>query len=201
MRATFANLKGGVAKSTSTIYIGLGLAQMGRRVLMVDADATNQTVQKWKADAEFWPDSVVVASYGRDLARSVQAVAKDYDDILIDTGPQDDKVVSQAFSVTEDVIIPVAPSPVELKQLPATFELAALADALSPTFAQVLLVKVRRGTRSSAEARKFLLERSLPVLSAEVHLLESYSLAYGTVPADLAEYADVLKELLEEGEV
>ena len=200
MRATIANMKGGTAKSTTTIYLGLGLARQGHRVLLVDADKTNQTIQNWKADAVDWPDSVVVASYGKDLARSVQAVAGDYDDLLVDTGPQDDKIVSQAFSVTEDVIIPVAPSPVELKQLAATFELAALADALSPTFAQVLLVKVRRGTRSSAEARRFLLERNLPVLSAEVHHWEAYSLAYGSVPEDLAEYEMVLKELREGGE-
>jgi chromosome partitioning protein len=35
---TFTNLKGGVAKTTSTVNIGLGLAQTGRKVLLIDAD-------------------------------------------------------------------------------------------------------------------------------------------------------------------
>ena len=39
-------------------------------------------------------------------------------------------------------------------------------------------------------------------MTSEIHLLESYPLAYGTVPADLAEYEAVLKELVSEnGEV
>ena len=34
-----ANHKGGVAKTTSTVNIGIGLARMGQRVLLVDSDA------------------------------------------------------------------------------------------------------------------------------------------------------------------
>jgi len=66
--------------------------------------------------------------------------------------------------------------------------------------AQVLFVKVRRGTRSSVEARSYLTDRELPVMAAEIHLLESYPLAYGTVPQDLAEYEAVVKELAAAGE-
>jgi chromosome partitioning protein len=91
--------------------------------------------------------------------------------------------------------VTVAPSPVELEQLPDTFALAAEVDAISPTFAQVLFVKVRRGTRSAVEARRYLTDHNLPVMNAEIHLLESYPLAYGTVPANLGEYEAVVKEL------
>ena len=70
---------------------------------------------------------------------------------------------------------------------PSTRRLAAEVDAISPTFAQVLVVKVRGGTRSSVEARSFLTDREVPVMAAEIHLLESYPLAYGTVPPDLGE--------------
>jgi chromosome partitioning protein len=97
--------------------------------------------------------------------------------------------------VTDELIVPVSPSPAELEQLPDTFALAAEVDAISPVFARVLLVKVRRGTRSAIEARDWLTTRSLPVMDAEVHHWEQYSLSYGTVPPDLAEYADVLAEL------
>jgi chromosome partitioning protein len=130
-----------------------------------------------------------------DLARRVQAVTADYDHIVIDTGPQRPAILRQALMVTDDLVITVAPSPVELEQLPDTFALAAEVDAMSPTFAQVLFVKVRRGTRSSVEARSYLTDRELPVMAAEIHLLESYPLAYGTVPPDLAEYEAVVKEL------
>jgi chromosome partitioning protein len=196
VKATFGNLKGGVAKSTSSVYAALGLARAGGRVLLVDADATNRTCLKWSTLAANWPASVTVASWEvPDLARRVRAVQRDYNHVIIDTGPQRPVILRQALAVTDDLVVPVAPSPVELEQLPDTFALAAEVDAISATFAQVLFVKVRRGTRSSVEARRYLTDRELPVMTAEIHLLEAYPLAYGTVPDDLGEYDAVIKEL------
>lgn len=201
MRVTFGNLKGGVGKSTSSAYLALGLAAGGGRVLLVDADATNRTCLKWSTLAEDWPSAVTVTSWEvPDLARRVQAVAGDYDHIVIDSGPQKPAILRQALMVTDDLVVTVAPSPVELEQLPDTFALAAEVDAMSPVSAMVLLVKVRAGTRSSVEARAYLTGKDLPVMDAEVHLWEQYALAYGTVPADLAEYQAVMKELAEAGE-
>ena len=196
MKCTFANLKGGVAKSTSSIYVALGLARRGDKVLLVDADDTNRTCLKWKAAAGDWPPTVHVPGWEvPDLARSVQAVEHLFDHVIIDTGPQKPLILKQALLVTDELIIPVSPSPAELEQLPATFALAAEVDAISPVFARVLLVKVRAGTRSALEARSWLTSRGLPVMSAEVHHWETYPMSYGSVPPDLAEYAAVLAEL------
>src|ERR1039458_5214031 len=63
MRVTFGNLKGGVGKSTSSVYTALGLAAAGGRVLLVDADGTNRTCLKWSSMAEDWPPSVTVVSW------------------------------------------------------------------------------------------------------------------------------------------
>lgn len=196
MKVTFGNLKGGVAKSTSAIYTALGLAARGDRVLLVDADATNRTCLKWSTLAADWPASVTVVGWEvPDLARRVQGVAGDYDSIVIDTSPLKSLILKQALLVTDDLIIPVAPSPLELEQLPETFALATEVDVISPVFAQVMFAKVLRGTRSSVEARAWLTERQLPVMDAETHTYEAYKLAYGTVPADLLEYEDVIEEL------
>jgi chromosome partitioning protein len=196
MRLTLGNLKGGVAKSTSSVYIALGLAAAGQRVLLVDADATNRTCLKWSALAPDWPAAVVVHSWEvPDLARRVRAVERDYDSVVIDTGPQKPAILRQALAVTDDLIVTVAPSPAELEQLPDTFGLAAEVDAASPVFSQVLFVKVRTGTRSAVEARAYLADRELPVMDAEIRLREVYPLAYGTVPDDLGDYAQVLAEL------
>lgn len=203
MLLTIGNLKGGVAKSTSSVYISLVLAAGGDRVLLVDADATNRTCLKWSSLAADWPSAITVTSWEvPDLARRVLAIEDDYDHVIIDTGPQRPLILRQALMVTTDLIVPVAPSPVELEQLPDTFALAAEIDAVSPVFAQVLFAKVRRGTRSSVEARRYLasLEPPVPTLDAEIHLLESYPLAYGTVPDDLGEYETVVKELESQSE-
>jgi chromosome partitioning protein len=198
MRLTYGNLKGGVAKSTSSVFTALALAARGDRVLLVDADATNRTCLKWSTLAQDWPASVVVHSWEvPDLARRVQAVAGDYDHIVIDTGPQKPAILRQALMVTDDLIVTVAPSPGELEQLPDTFALATEVDAISPTFVQILFVKVRRGTRSAEEAREWCKGQDPPLamMDARIHLLESYLLAFGTVPAGLGEYEGVVREL------
>lgn len=195
MRATIGNLKGGSGKSTTAVNLALALGAQGRRVMLVDTDRINRTCQTWAALATDWPATVVVVGFGDDLARQVTAMAAGFDDIIIDTTPQHEDVLGQALMVTDDLIIPMAPSPVELERLEDTFRLAAKVDAISPVTATVLLVKVRSGTRSAIEARAYLDARKLPVMDATVHLRESYALAYGSVPADFGEYAGVLAEL------
>lgn len=195
MKVTVGNLKGGSAKSTTAIFLALALAARGERVMLVDTDRINRTCQIWAALAENWPALVVVLGFGDDLARQVTAMAADFDHIVIDTTPQHEDVLGAALMVTDDLIVPVAPSPVELERLEDTFRLAAKIDAISPVVATVLLVKVRAKTRSATLARDYLTEHKLPVLSAAVHLYESYALAYGSVPDDFGEYAGVLDEL------
>lgn len=195
MKVTVGNLKGGVAKSTTAIHLACGLARTGR-VLLVDADGTNASALDWSSNALEWPASIVVVPWAvEDLARKVRALAGDYDHVVIDTGPEQSGLLRQALMVTDDLVVPVSPSPMELRKLGHTFQAAAEVDAVSPVVARVLLAKVRTGTRSAVEAREYLHHLGLPVMDAQVHLREAYSLAWGTAPVDLVEYEDVLKEL------
>jgi chromosome partitioning protein len=195
MRLTVGNLKGGVAKSTTSIYLACGLARTGR-VLLVDADGTNASALDWSSNSMEWPDGIVVVPWPvEDLARKIRAVENDYDHVVVDTGPEQSGLLRQALTVTDELVVPVSPSPMELRKLGHTFQAAAEVDAVSAVTARVLLAKVRSGTRSSIEARQYLHHLGLPVMDAQVHLREAYSLAWGTAPADLVEYEDVLKEL------
>lgn len=196
VRITLGNLKGGVAKTTSAIHLATGLGRLGR-VLLVDADPQASSTMDWSTSAgDAWPSGIVVVPWAQaDLARRVQAVADDYDHIVIDTGGEDDSILAAALMVTDELVIPVAPSPLDLRRLPATFNLAARIDAVSPVTARVVLVKVRKGTASARDARTLLEGMELPVMEASVSLWEQYSQAFGSLPEDLGEYADVLAEL------
>jgi chromosome partitioning protein len=196
-----------VAKTTSAVYLACGLTREGARVLLVDADPQAASALDWSSCAEDWPASVVVVPWSdpRSLARQVEAVAGDYDAVVIDTGGESDALLAAALMVTDHLVVPVTPSAVELRRLPATFDVAARVDAVSPVLASVLLTKVRPGTRSGGrgdqlgEARTLLGELDLPVMDAEVRLREVYPAAFGSVPRDLGEYAGVLAELRRNG--
>lgn len=196
MRIAVGALKGGVGKTTTAVHLALGLARTGR-TLLVDGDPQAASADDWRATAaETWPAGVVVIPWADNtLAHRVQAVAHDYQHVVVDTGGENDLLLAQAMTVCGELVVPAAPSLVELRRLPATFELAARVDAVAPVVARVLLTKVRAGTRSSGEARELLESMGYPVMAAQVSMWEAYAQAFGTVPADLGEYDRVLAEL------
>lgn len=195
MRITVGNLKGGVAKTTTSVHLAAGLARTGR-TLLVDADPQAASALDWSTVAgEDFPATVIPWA-GPDLARRIRDVSGDYAHIVVDTGGENDEILGQALMVTDELLVPVAPSLIELRRLPATFQLAAKVDAISPITARVLLCKVRTNTRSATEARELLESLDLPVMATQIGLREQYMTAFGTAPADLGEYADVLAELM-----
>ena len=200
VRVTLGALKGGVAKTTSSVHLACGLARTGR-TLLVDADPQAASALDWSTVAgESFPVTVIPWS-GPDLAQRVRQVADDYAHVVIDTGGENDVILSAALMATDELIVPVAPSLIELRRLPATFELASKVDVISPVTARVLLCKVRTGTKSATDARELLEDLGMPVMAAQIGLREQYSGAFGSAPSDLGEYEDVLRELMEPAEV
>jgi chromosome partitioning protein len=198
MRITIGLGKGGSAKSLTAIYLALGLAQRGGRVLLVDADGANATVRDWRENTEDWPAAVVVQGFTSRLAEQVRQVENDYDHVVIDTGPAHPELLRDALLVTGELLVPVGPSAVELRQLGETLKVAAAVDAFRPVNVRVLLTKMRAGTRSATQAREYLAGLELPVMDTTVSLREAYPASWGEAPAELLDYAAVLAELLGE---
>jgi chromosome partitioning protein len=191
MRLTTGNLKGGVGKSTSAVFLACGLARTGR-TLLIDADPQG-SVLSWSEQAEDFP-CTVIAWATRDLAKRVADVADDYAHIVIDTGPQNEPLLRQALAVTDQLLIPVSPTLMDAGRLGPTFDLVEDVGAFRSIDARVLLTKVRP-TRSAREAREGLEAQGLPLMASEVRLREAYATAVDAVPADLGEYVGVLAEL------
>jgi chromosome partitioning protein len=197
VRITVGNLKGGSSKTTTSVYLALGLARQGH-TLLVDTDPDQPSALRWSELAgNQWPqDCSVVAVNTRRLYPRLEQLANDYQHIVVDTGPKNPLMLRQAMAFADQLVVPVAPRPLDLAEVPKTFGLATEVATTSRLLSSVLLVQVRAGTRSAADTRALLDgEWGLPVLNTQTPLRESFALAYGTAPANLAEYADVLSEL------
>jgi len=196
VRITVANVKGGVGKTTAAVLLASGLARRGRTVL-IDADP--------KSSALRWSDQAgdlvfpVIAWPVRDLARRVSQIVGDYEHVVIDTGPEQEHLVRQALLVTDRLLVPLAPTRIEVDRLAATLMLAEEAEDVGARLdVRLLLTRVRPRTRSASLLRARLTDLDLPVLAAEVRLLECYAQAHGQpLPADLGDYQQVLGELFE----
>lgn len=194
MRITIGNLKGGVGKTTTAMYLAAGLPG---RVVVIDAAPAQESAYRWSQLAPDFP-AVVIPWSTPDLAKRVKAIADDYDHLVIDTPGSRADLLRQACLVTDTLVVPLGPTPMELADLSATVDIAADVEALHQVEVRVMLTRARTGTIAARETLGWLDENELPRFHTVIHLRESYAQAFGTVPTDLGEYVEALVELTPE---
>lgn len=192
MRIAVVNLKGGVGKTTTSMFLAAGLGERSPTVVL-DADPQGSATRWAQLAGSALP--FVVAPMD-----AASATIGGTWEVVIDTPPGHEDLVAAAVARATVVVIPVEPLAMDLDRLTPTLDLIAAVAAREATDPDVyvLLTRVRAGTRSSIAARTHLLGRGLPVLDAEVPLLEGVGWAYGTIPlaAGAAAYGAVLAELV-----
>lgn len=196
MRITCGNLKGGVGKTTSAAFIACGLARFGS-VLLIDADPYGSLFDWGQADG--FP-AEVIAWPVKDLARRVQGIADGYQHVVIDTGPNHEAMLRQALAASDVLLVPCAPTLLDVERLGATFDLVEEVASLQlgsgrQVDARVLFTKAPAASVDLRDARQGLADARIPMFDAHVRDLVHYSRARGGVPTELLDYEDVLTEL------
>ena len=205
LRLTVGNLKGGVARSTTSIMLALALVQRtGQRVLLVDADRANGTSFEWSEYAgEVWPAEVnVVYLPSQLLGKRVREMWPD-GHLIIDTG-NDSTTLRQALLVTDQLLMPIGATPSEATRLTPTLQAAAEVASIKPIELSILFTRTKPNTISFREAWEQLKQmegdvEGLHVLDVNVPFQLLYSQAFGTAPTNLGVYPEVLDEILTGG--
>lgn len=200
MRVALVNRKGGVAKTTSAVFLAAAFSGHGK-TLLVDCDPQGSALS-WAAAAEEagGQGSLFFASVGLPLTsagREVEKLAGDYDHVVLDTPPGEEKISRSALMAADTAVVVAAPSALDLDRLRPTLELVAEVEQISSGLDYwILLTRVRRITREARDAREVLEEVGLPVMAAEIPLLSRYSDAFGRPFEDALDYAEVCEQLL-----
>ncbi|WP_295815602.1 ParA family protein [uncultured Deinococcus sp.] len=186
------SLKGGVGKTTTTVYLAAVAAAAGHHVTIVDADSEH-SAHRWASHAEL-PFTVVAGEPDR-LARQVKAPLAEGHLVIIDTPPNSRELLMRAASLADIALVPVAPTGLEIDRLRPTLELLADMQAQREDLdVAILLTRYNPRRRLAKEAEDALV--GLPVLESRVRELEAYKAAFGAEPTDLGEYEAVWKELM-----
>jgi chromosome partitioning protein len=196
MRLGLVSSKGGTGKTTSAVSIAMGLHRLGR-TLAVDCDPQG-SLMSWSEAAAEEGNSLpftVVSMATRDVHVRLADLGADYQHVIIDTPPGDLGIIRSAILASAIVLVPVSPTGLDLNRINPTFEVLAEIGVSHPVEVGVLLTKVRRGTRSARSAREILAEHGYPAMNTEIPLAEHFAGAFGTVPAVVGQYWELLAEL------
>ena len=181
------NTKGGVAKTTTSILVAHALSAHGS-VELRDADPQGSATE-WAERAEDagtpLPFDVAIANQ-----RSLGWPARS-DWVVIDTPPGHAQIVDAAITAADFVIIPSAPTGLDIDRMWATLEIA------QRTPHAVLLTRVRTGTNTLAAAVALLDEEKVPRFETLIPQREAIAASFGAIPHDLYGYESVATELME----
>jgi len=186
-----ANLKPGTGKTTSAVWLAHVFAQAGNSVLLVDADPSGSALE-WSDLAEMYPGLAaseaafpfrIVALPSRELHRRLPEIAKGDDVVIIDTPQIEDHagIARSALRYVDEILIPCAPSPIEINRTTPVREEIAEIQAVRdvPVRSAVLLNRCIARAHSTTDAREALVGLGYDVLETVVPRREVYAQSFG----------------------
>ena len=184
------NLKPGTGKTTSAVWLAHVFVQAGKQVLLVDADPSGSALE-WSDLAAMNPGVPpkaafpfrIVALPSRGLHQRVPEIAHDDDVVIIDAPQLEDHaaIARSAMRYVDEILIPCAPSPIEINRTTPVREEITEVEALRerPARAAVLLNRCITRAHSTTNAREALEGLGYDVLRTAVPRLEVYAQSFG----------------------
>jgi len=211
LRLALANLKPGTGKTTSAVWLAHVFALAGNSVLLLDADPSGSALE-WSDLAAMYPGLApqraafpfrIVALPSRELHRRLPEIARDDDVVIIDTPQIEDHaaIARSALRYVDEVVIPCAPSPIEINRTtPVREEIAEVQEIRDvPLRWAVLLNRCVARAHSTGDAREALVDLGYDVLDTVVPRREIYAQSFGLPikQAGLDIWRQVARDLIE----
>ncbi|MGH8997337.1 MAG: AAA family ATPase, partial [Acidimicrobiales bacterium] len=120
MNLVVGNVKGGVGKTTTSVYLAAAAAARGREVVLIDADPQGSSAE-WLEQQPLDGVELVEAPSERTVIRALGTNADGIN--IVDTPPGDERIVRAALRRADAVVIPTRAGGVEPTRVLATLEM------------------------------------------------------------------------------
>lgn len=182
MIVTIASQKGGVGKSTVSMNLALGVAGLNDsyNVALIDADqqlSCLETLQNYKRENLFLYEGT------RKPHRLVKTIVGQHKAVFIDTPPHSHEIMYQAAAVSKLVIIPLQPSPLDIRGVGKTIQaLKVIKDKVNPKLeCRFLVNRVKPRTILANDFKNALNKHySFPAFKTMMHDREAYKQSFIT---------------------
>ena len=155
MRLAVSNLKGGVGKTTTAVYLSAAAAARGYDpVVLIDADR-QASAAEWLEERPLDEITVIEAPSERTLAR---ATNRNIGVTILDTPPGDARLLQAAVQTADAVVIPTRAGGVEFSPVNLTLEML---PARTPR--GIVICSARLGTNDLDETIAWWKNQKIPV--------------------------------------
>lgn len=174
------NEKGGTGKSTITANLAVEAVRDGLKVLVIDADIQQSSLdfRGIRADKEDLPQFQAVSITKNTIHRDIQSFTA-FGLILIDAGGRDTAVFRSAILAADLLLIPVLPSQYDIWATQGTIEALEQARTFKDIDARFILNQVILNTTVAKEALEALQAFSVPLLSTRLYARVAYKQSIG----------------------
>lgn len=159
MLLAVAALKGGVGKTTSTVYLAALAAASGRAVTVIDADP-QASASDWiesSGDERLQKVTAVEAPTDRLLMKAIGRI--DGDDIaIVDTPPGNERLLAKAIAAADAVILPTRVGGVETPRVELVLEMVPINQPVG-----LVICSARTYTRDYQDVVRGWTEAKVPV--------------------------------------
>ena len=184
MIITLGHTKGGVGKSTLALNIAIERIRSGADLLLIDGDPRQTSVSKAagiRNDANISPTlPCVVLDNARSFRHQVGLLKDKYQDLVIDVGGKDSSSLRAALTVTDVLLLPVAPESVEIWAIDDILELVKEAQSIHNFRVMAILNRAKPAGRDNDDTMSVLREYSdIEIIPASIGNRGVFSSAFG----------------------
>ena len=154
MNIVVSNVKGGVGKTTSSVYLAASAAGLGYDpVILVDADRQASSAE-WLETSPVEGVELLEAPSERTVAKAMAREGL----IIVDTPPGDERIVRAALERADAVVIPTRAGGVEFTRVAATVEMVGSGVQFG-----VVVCAARLGTNDLVQTIEWWTAEKVPV--------------------------------------